>query len=110
MRQKRGSEVTDKAELGLTAREVFDWQEVYCGVQQTPCVRSKFLTFLRFKRLSVLVAAIAVDLAANLATGPKRTMNVYVGSAGADSPDYFIKFSGGDSLCGSRIDHVGGRN
>lgn len=52
----------------------------------------------------VLVAAVAVDLAANFTTGPQRAVDVHVGGACADGVDQLIDLARVDTLsprCGS---------
>ena len=68
-------------------------------MQQTPCTRSKQLTSGPV-RLSVVVtvAVVAVDLAANLAAWPPRTVNIDVSSAGTNRGNQFVKFSSADSF------------
>jgi len=64
-------------------------------VQQTSCARSRFFTILA---VSVLVAAVAVDLAANFATGPGCAVDVHISGASADRFDQFVDFTGVDAL------------
>src|SRR6185295_10024891 len=51
------------------------------------------------KKVLVVVAAVAVDLAANFTTGPGRAVDVYISRASANGGDKFIHFSGIQSLC-----------
>ena len=44
-----------------------------------------------------LVAAVAVDLAADFATGPSGAVNVHVSGAGTNCPEKFIKLSRTDA-------------
>src|SRR5688572_817227 len=63
-----------------------------------------------------MMSAVAINLASNLTTWPKRAVNVYVRGSGAHGSDKFIDFAGVDSLssrrCGSRDvgTYVGGHD
>src|SRR5687767_1618976 len=49
-------------------------------------------------RLFVLVAAVAVDLAADFAAWPGRAVNVHISGAGSNSPDQLVNLSGIQTL------------
>src|SRR6188474_3334964 len=59
---------------------------------------------------SVFVAAVAVDLATNFATGPARAVNVDVSGARADRREKLIKFSGTDATFICQVSDVCGRD
>lgn len=58
----------------------------------------------------VVVAVVAVDLAANLATRPSRAVNVDVGSVGANRLDQLVKFAGRDTALVGKVSDVHRRN
>lgn len=54
----------------------------------------------------VVVAAVAVDLAANFAARPARAVNVYVSSTGANRFDQFWEFPGRDTALIREVGYV----
>ena len=73
--------------------------------QQTSCTRSKAVKM----NVSVfLVAAVAIDLAADFATGPAGAVNVYVSSARTNGLEQFIKLSSANAALISEISNVYG--
>ena len=56
-----------------------------------------FLCFFVAGFSSVIVAAVAVDLATNFAERPSRAVNVYVSSTGTNRLDQFIEFTGANT-------------
>ena len=60
--------------------------------------------------LVFLVAAIAIDLAADFATGPACAVNVYVGSARTNRLEQLIKLSSANAALISEISNVYGRD
>lgn len=84
-------------------------QEVCGEVQQTPCIRSKqFSSGLPL--FPVLVAAVAVDLAADFAARPARAVNVHVSSACTDRRDQFVEFSSADAAFVCEVSYIGCRD
>ena len=57
-----------------------------------------------------LVAAVAVDLAADFATGPSGAVNVYVSGAGTNGFEQFIKLSCANAALVSEVSDVGRRD
>ena len=57
-----------------------------------------------------LVAAVAVDLAADFATGPSGAVNVHVSGARPDCLEQFIKLSGADAALVSQVSDVDRRD
>ena len=55
---------------------------------------------------SVVVTAVAVDLAADFAAGPARTVNIYVSSTGTYRRKQFVKFSSADSSFVREVGHI----
>ena len=53
-----------------------------------------------------LVAAVAVDLAADFATGPSCAVNVYVSGARTDRLEQFVKLSSADAALVSEVSNV----
>src|SRR5688572_25510869 len=91
-----------KADRCRAAREVFTGKRFTAGCSKPLALGVILSTLLRFPRSSVLVAAVAVDLAANLAAGPGRAVDVHVGGASADCFDQLVDFAGVQALsaCG----------
>jgi len=67
-----------------------------------PCPRN---VAIRSDR-SVIVAAVAVELAANFAARPSGAVNVRVSCTDTNSRDQFVKFSGADSPLVSKVGDV----
>ena len=55
-----------------------------------------------------LVAAVAIDLAADFATGPSAAVNVYVSGARTNRLDQFIKLASANAAFISEVSDVGG--
>jgi hypothetical protein len=60
------------------------------------------------KQVSVVVAAVAVDLAANFAARPARAVDIYVSSPGTNRTEQFIELSCRDSSFIRKISNVRG--
>ena len=60
--------------------------------------------------LVFLVAAVAIDLAADFATGPAGAVNVYVSSARTNCLEQFIKLSSANAALISEVSNVYGRD
>ena len=74
-------------------------------MQQNPCTRSN--RFVSAPALSsVLVAAGAIDLAADFAAGPSGAVNVYKSGASTNRGDQFIKFAGADSTFIREVNNI----
>ena len=58
----------------------------------------------------MLVAAVVVDLAANLAAWPSRAVNVHVGGPGTNRPDQLIKFAGANTSLIRQVSDVSRRD
>src|ERR1041384_5913366 len=77
-----------------------------CGeVEQTPCIRSKQINS-ELPLFPVLVAAVAVDLAANFAAGPARAVNVHVSGPRTDRRDQFVEFSSANAAFICEVSYI----
>ena len=54
----------------------------------------------------MLVAAVAVDLAANFAAGPARAVNVHVSGARTDCRDQFVEFSSANAAFICEVSYI----
>ena len=52
------------------------------------------------------MAAVAVDLAADLAAWPAGAVNVYVGGTGTNRGDQFVKFAGTNATLVCKVRHI----
>src|SRR5690348_11233459 len=58
------------------------------------------------EKLSVIVTAVAVDLAANFPTGPARTVYIYVSGSGSNSADQLSELSRGDASLIRKVSNI----
>ena len=57
-------------------------------------------------RLFVVVAAVAVDLAADFAARPSGAVNIHVSSTGTNRRDQFIKLASADAALVRQVRHI----
>jgi hypothetical protein len=62
------------------------------------------------KKISVVVAAVAVNLAADFASGPPGAVNVDISSPGTYRCEQFVKFSSADASFICKVSNIGRRD